>query len=467
METLVREAAESVGQTLSASESSEASVCSSLAPDAQARLREVLQDARKLMRHGKRCSLLHDDLNRAIFLRRAEPLYGQPAHAGHWARPARDLSIAVPSDGDANLSAEASGSFLPNPPTSANLIAHWLCVDGTMPNIPENPSPDEQDKAAAYATSAATAAAEDDHDGVPSAEPKPMTRPARGVHDSQPKDEQARDSSGRNVLRLPVAHALPQEVQLFGEKLAEATMCCGAGSRALHASLDAIRRERAVTQLAPYLVSFFAEEMTHSGERAANAISASRALLCNQHVNLAPYLQELIPPILTCAVAKKLSGTAATTHLEIRDSSAVALALIIQRYASSHPSLRPRASRPLCRILTDSEKPPQAVYGAVQCLRALGQRTVRSVLLPNALDTYRNLQRWLSEPKMQEESLRALGVLHQAVGTELHTRLLQEHLPESALEGDDTGPILEQFLGEVGDAMEAFVPSSLAVLTFV
>jgi hypothetical protein len=60
-----------------------------------------------------------------------------------------------------------------------------------------------------------------------------------------------------------------------------------------------------------------------------------------------------------------------------------------------------------------------------------------------------------------------LGVLHQAVGTELHARLLQEHLPESALEGDDTGPILEQFLEEVGDAMEAFVPSSLAVLTFV
>lgn len=534
-EPVVHDVAEKVGQRLSRSDTSNANVCPSLAPDAECRVREVLQDARKLMRHGKRNHLNRADVNRALFLRRAEPVYARTAHGDAFEQPRGRSDVYVPKDADAQLQAEADGAFVPSTPTAPNLVAHWLCVDGQMPNIPENPSPEEQQKAADYASAvaphaddertAAASARADEGISKPDAEPAPV-RTAADRAGLANDEHAARDQSGQNAVRLPVAHALPQEVQLFGEKLAEALSKCHDYSKPLHAALDALRRERAVTQLAPYLVRFFAQQAAAGGACASNAISGARALLCNQHVNLAPYLHELIPPILTCAVAKKLVGTRTVSHWEIRDSAAVALALLVQRYASSHPSIRPRAARTLCKALTQSNRPPASVYGAVQCLRALGQRTVRSIIVPNALGAFRNVMNSLHareeypstegereaeqgeiqaeneasmneqdennqqrEQRQQQEQqrqhsakesnkqweqrkkandvLHALGAIQLAMGTELQARLLLEREPEEALAGDDTGPELQKFLEEVGEPMDAFVPSSVAVYTFV
>ena len=57
-------------------------VARALAPDVEYRLREVIQDACKFMRHSKRTELSTDDINSSLVMRRCEPLYGFPAGAG-------------------------------------------------------------------------------------------------------------------------------------------------------------------------------------------------------------------------------------------------------------------------------------------------------------------------------------------------------------------------------------------------
>ena len=57
-------------------------VARALAPDAEYRLREVIQDALKFARHSKRSTISTEDVNASLRLRDVEPLYGFPAGAG-------------------------------------------------------------------------------------------------------------------------------------------------------------------------------------------------------------------------------------------------------------------------------------------------------------------------------------------------------------------------------------------------
>ena len=57
-------------------------VARALAPDVEYRLREVIQDACKFMRHSKRTELSTEDVNCSLKLRNVEALYGFPAGAG-------------------------------------------------------------------------------------------------------------------------------------------------------------------------------------------------------------------------------------------------------------------------------------------------------------------------------------------------------------------------------------------------
>lgn len=51
-------------------------VAAALASDAEYRVREIIQDASKFMRHSKRNTLSTEDINAALRLRNVEPLYG-------------------------------------------------------------------------------------------------------------------------------------------------------------------------------------------------------------------------------------------------------------------------------------------------------------------------------------------------------------------------------------------------------
>lgn len=123
-----------------------------LAGDVEYRLHFLLQEAKKFMVHGKRTTLLPEDVEHAMEALSVEPvivpprpLPQAPFHAvpvpGGSQGPAGQLYHEIDDEID-------FATYLkePLPPALANSAgvkwkAHWLAVEGVQPAIPENPAP--------------------------------------------------------------------------------------------------------------------------------------------------------------------------------------------------------------------------------------------------------------------------------------------------------------------------------------
>lgn len=150
-----------------------------LAPDAEYRIRQLIQDALKFMRHSKRNRLLTDDVNSALRLRNTDPIFGfnshsqsvnytvSPAASSKYVKPSAmknsadhqhnsiTLSNAINNASFANVHGVPNLYFtsdkelhlqkllltpLPALPLEPTVRAHWLAIDAKQPAIPQNPS---------------------------------------------------------------------------------------------------------------------------------------------------------------------------------------------------------------------------------------------------------------------------------------------------------------------------------------
>lgn len=454
-------------------------VAEALAPDAECRLREILETARKLARHGKRSRMAESDINGALRLRRAEPIYGAGSVRGV---AEAEGGIHAILDEEVDLSHEARGASLPKPPAETNVVAHWLAVEGVQPAVPENPR----------------------QAGPPSSNQELEEGSSVGV-------------AGGGEARGPVGHALPRELRIFGERIG-AAIGGEAGERGLMAALEALERDTGMGQLAPYLARLVGRHVQGAAKdlRACErALAACRALANNPSVDLAPHLHALMPPLITCAVAKTELPAGGE---RAREEAARTLTALVRRYEQRHPSVRPRASKALARALLQPTRPPASSFGACLALQSLGPRAVLSLLLPNAPDAARRAAEAFSATNDEGAAL-ALAALRSAVGCCLHGRLLAsgwgsfyppslppssrppapDHLRARVLEGreeqpaggggtkagdeegdgnvpqpakvaaeeDDAAPLLEAVLPELPGPVDAYVPTSLLVCTFL
>ena len=115
-------------------------VAATLAPEVEYRLRDIVQEALKFMRHGRREVLSTEDINYALRLRSCEPLYGYTAaEAPRFLRAIGTSDVYYLEDPELNL-ADMIAEPLPAVPAEAQVSTHWLAVDGVQPNIPGNPT---------------------------------------------------------------------------------------------------------------------------------------------------------------------------------------------------------------------------------------------------------------------------------------------------------------------------------------
>lgn len=106
----------------------------------------MLQDAVKFMRHGKRQRMSTHDIDHALKIKNIEPTYGFFAKDHVPFRFAsgggRELHFVEEKEIDLNeVVSMAGGPTWPKLPLEITLRAHWLCIDGVQPTIPENPPP--------------------------------------------------------------------------------------------------------------------------------------------------------------------------------------------------------------------------------------------------------------------------------------------------------------------------------------
>jgi len=162
---------------------------------------------------------------------------------------------------------------LPRPPIETHVTAHWLAIDGVQPRIPENPAP------AVAAPAAAAAVA-----------PQP--------------------AQGGDVQVPVVAHVISEELQLYFEQIT--SMVTRNGPEGPKEIYESLATDSGLQPLAPYFTRWLASEVAaHLGElpRLLAVIRAAAALLSNPRLTLEQYLHQLMPALLTCLVAKKLSAT--------------------------------------------------------------------------------------------------------------------------------------------------------------
>ncbi|CAO2165085.1 unnamed protein product [Urochloa humidicola] len=370
-------------------------VAAALAPDVEFRLREIMQESIKCMRHAKRTVLTADDVDSALSLRNVEPVYGfasgDPLRfkraVGH-----KDLFYLDDREVDFKEIIEAP---LPKAPLDTAVVAHWLAIEGVQPAIPENPPIDAI---------------------VPPAENK--------------RSEHAKDDGLPVDVKLPVKHVLSRELQMYFDKIAELTMS-RSDTPLFKEALVSLAKDSGLHPLVPYFSYFIADEVTRSlGDLPVllALMRVVRSLLHNPHIHIEPYLHQLMPSMITCIVAKRLGHRLSDNHWELRDFSANLVALVCRRFGHVYHNLQNRLTKTLIHAFLDPLKSLTQHYGAVQGISALGPSAIRLLLLPN-LVTYMQLL----EPELQlekqknemkrKEAWRVYGALLCAAGKCLYDRL--------------------------------------------
>ncbi|XP_009767287.1 transcription initiation factor TFIID subunit 6-like [Nicotiana sylvestris] len=363
MSTVPKETIEVIAQSIGVSNLSP-DVLPALAADVEYRIREIMQEAIKCMRHSRRTTLSTDDVDAALSLRGVEPIYGLASGdplrfrraAGH-----KDLFYIEEKDVEFKDVIETP---LPKAPVDTAVVAHWLAIDGVQPAIPENPPPE------AFAMPSDNRKTEYKEDGVPV------------------------------DIKVPVKHVLSRELQLYYDKITELTLN-RSNPLLFKEALASLATDSGIHPLVPYFTYFVADEVARKLNNFPLLFSLMRlvwSLLQNTQIHMEPYLHQLMPSILTCLVAKRLGNRISDNHWELRDFSAKLVALICKRHGHMYHNLQPRVTRTLLHAFLDPTKALPQHYGAIQGLAALGPGVVRLLVLPN-LEAY--LQ--LLEPEMQLE----------------------------------------------------------------
>jgi transcription initiation factor TFIID subunit 6 len=93
-----------------------------------------------------------------------------------------------------------------------------------------------------------------------------------------------------------------------------------------------------------------------------------------------------MPSILTCLIARRLGDPTkdiAKNTYALRDFAASVLSLVLDRYAATYSTLKPRITRAFLKAFLDNQKPFTTHYGAISGLQVLGREVVRALVLPN------------------------------------------------------------------------------------
>ncbi|EYU27392.1 hypothetical protein ABFS82_13G163100 [Erythranthe guttata] len=372
-------------------------VLPALAADVEYRIREIMQEAIKCMRHSRRTTLTTDDVDSALGLRNVEPIYGfasgDPLRfkraAGH-----KDLFYIEEKDVEFKEVIEAP---LPKAPLDTAVVTHWLAIEGVQPAIPENPPPEALQMLSLPSDNRKTEVKED---GVPV------------------------------DIKLPIKHVLSRELQLYFEKITELTVS-RSESGLFKAALSSLATDSGIHPLVPYFTFFVADEVSRNLNNYSLLYALMRlvwSLLQNPHIHIEPYLHQLMPSVMTCLVAKRLGNKLSDNHWYLRNFTANLVASICKRFGHVYHNLQPRVTKTLLHAFLDPSKALPQHYGAIQGLASLGPNVVRMLVLPN-LEPY--LQ--LLEPEMQLETQKnemkrheawiVYGALMRAVGMCMYDRL--------------------------------------------
>ena len=309
---------------------------------------------------------------------------------------------------------------LPPIPWEAGLRVHWLAVNGLQPVIPENTpllpphhadaaKQQQQRQQQQQQRAAADAAAKQQVLHVP----PPLSQQQEGTTTTAPPVAAATNAAPTDttttttattpfeegsLVRAPLKHVVSKELHLYYNKVVDVLKTAlpppAPPSLPLLAVLSSLRLDAGLQPLAPYLSHFISQGVADhitSAPRLHILLNAAVALGANPHLDLGPYLHEIMPAVLTCLLGKCLGEATNATlydldaqHWGVRDEAARAVAALCAAYPDAAPRVQRQILSTLCAPGGGSVSLP-TLYGGVVGLEAQGPRTVKALLIPNLI----------------------------------------------------------------------------------
>ncbi|EOY12200.1 hypothetical protein QUC31_001698 [Theobroma cacao] len=390
MSNVPKEAIEVVAQSIGITNLSP-DVALALAPDVEYRVREIMQEAIKCMRHSRRTVLTADDVDNALNLRNVEPIYGFASRDPlRFKRAAGHKDLFYIDDKDVEFK-EVIEAPLSKAPLETSVTSHWLAIESVQPAIPENAS---------------------------------VEAPSDGKRAEHKEDGLSVD------VKLPVKHVLSRDLQLYFEKIVELTLNRSV-SVVFNRALLSLATDPGVHPLTPYFTYFITDEVARNLNNFRLLFALMRvawSLVQNENIHIEPYLHQLMPSVITCLVAKRLGNKFTDNHWELRNFAAKLVASICKRFGHVYHNLQPRVTRTLLHAFLDPTKTLPQHYGALRGLAALGPSVVRLLILPN-LEAYLQLLEPEMQPEKQKNEIKrheawcVYGALLRAAGLCMYDRL--------------------------------------------
>nr|XP_018897545.1 PREDICTED: transcription initiation factor TFIID subunit 6 [Bemisia tabaci] len=362
-----------------------------LADDISYRLKILLQDATKFMHHAKREKLMPTDVDNALKIKNIEPTYGYHTSDHIPFRFAsggvREFHFIEEKDLDLNEIISGPMSKLPLAPS---IRAHWLCIDGVQPTIPENPPPISKDLQKLESID-------------------PITK----LKSNKEKEKTGKPTTGklqklRNVETVHVkqlaTHELSVEQQLYYKEITEACVGSDEGRRA--EALQSLASDPGLHEMLPRMCTFIAEGVKVNVVQNNLALliylmRMVKALLDNPSLYLEKYLHELIPSVLTCIVSKQLCmRPELDNHWALRDFASRLMTQICKHFHTSTNNLQTRVTRIFSSALQNIETPLPSLYGALQGLSELGTEVIKVFILPRVKTVADRIESCLDGPSL-------------------------------------------------------------------
>lgn len=337
-----------------------------LSQEVEYRVGQLIVEAMRFMRQGKRTVLGTQDVAQALKVLDVEPLYGyestRPLRFGQASLgPGQPLFYIEDEEVDFEKLINAP---LPKVPRDISFTAHWLAVEGVQPSIPQNPTTAE-----ARATEL-----------VPKG---PNANPSLAAL-----------AGNDNISFKPlVKHIVSKELILFFDKVKSAILDESLDQEVLmlrKAAFESVRSDPGLHQLVPYFVQFVSEKVTHSLHNIfvlQQMMELVQAMIESKSLHIDPYTTSLAPPILTCLVGRNIGGTTmdgSKSQFQLRDTASSLIGKIAKRFSKSSTELQARLARTCVKVFLDPTRTLGELYGAINGITSVGgPSAIATLILPN------------------------------------------------------------------------------------
>lgn len=207
-------------------------------------------------------------------------------------------------------------------------------------------------------------------------------------------------SSNRIEIIATQCHDISKEQQLFFQVLRNTAIKCDINS--LNTFINILQNSDAgLIRLVPRIVSFIASSVKENVNDLQQInlnflyclMRIAEALILSRYLSdcLESYLQQFVPPILTCCMKENLSLSPTENHWNLRNKSAKIIYFILNKYGNKFPMVRSKVVISCIKYFNDLTLTFKTHYGAIICMKELGIDALETGLLPH-LKKYINIK---------------------------------------------------------------------------